>query len=97
MPAPQPRKCLVIRETTCAPPWQTDGRLTFFYLPTYAPELNPDELVWKNVKHDNIGKASIRNAYELRSRATSALQYLHDTPELIKAIFRTPRLAYIHA
>jgi transposase len=76
---------------------QTNGMLTLFYLPTYAPELNPDELVWKNVKHDNIGKASIRNAYELRCRATAALQHLRDTPELIKAIFRAPRLAYIHA
>lgn len=76
---------------------QTNGKLIFFYLPTYAPELNPDELVWKNVKHDNIGKASIRNASELRSRATAALQHLRDAPELIKAIFRTPRLAYIHA
>ena len=75
---------------------KTDGKLTLFYLPTYAPELNPDELVWKNVKHDNLGKASIRNSYELRSRATAALQYLRDTPELVKAIFRAPRLAYIH-
>ena len=74
-----------------------DGKLTFFYLPTYAPELNPDELVWKNVKHDNLGKASIRNFYELHSRATAALQNLRDTPELIKAIFRAPRLAYITA
>lgn len=55
---------------------RTDGRLTLFFLPSYAPELNPDELVWKSVKHDKIGKASIRNIAELRSRATAALQHL---------------------
>src|SRR5919202_6174942 len=30
----------------------TDGRLKLFCLPGYSPELNPDEWVWKNVKHD---------------------------------------------
>ena len=30
----------------------TAGKLTLFYLPGYSPELNPDEWVWKNVKHD---------------------------------------------
>lgn len=74
----------------------TEGKLTLFFLPAYAPELNPDELVWKNVKHDNIGKASIRNGPELHSRAVGALRNLRDTPELIKAIFQVPRLAYIH-
>jgi transposase len=28
---------------------KTEGRLTLFFLPPYSPELNPDELVWKNV------------------------------------------------
>ena len=32
----------------------TAGKLTLFYLPGYSPELNPDEWVWKNVKHDRI-------------------------------------------
>jgi transposase len=28
----------------------TNGQLRLFFLPGYAPELNPDEWVWKNVK-----------------------------------------------
>lgn len=28
----------------------TKGKLRLFYLPPYSPELNPDELVWNNVK-----------------------------------------------
>jgi transposase len=31
------------------------GRLRLCFLPRYAPELNPDEWVWKHVKHDRIG------------------------------------------
>lgn len=30
----------------------TGRRLRLFFLPPYSPELNPDEWVWKNVKHD---------------------------------------------
>jgi len=29
-------------------------RIELFFLPPYSPDLNPDEWVWKNVKHDNI-------------------------------------------
>ena len=32
----------------------TNGRLELFFLPPYSPELNPDEWVNKNVKHDRI-------------------------------------------
>lgn len=73
----------------------TGGRLTLFFLPPYSPELNPDELVWKNVKHDQIGRSSIRNGFELRSRAIAALESLRELPEIITGFFRAPRLAYI--
>jgi transposase len=33
------------------------GRLELFFLPPYSPELNPDEWVNKNVKHDRIARA----------------------------------------
>ena len=34
----------------------TEGRLKLFLLPAYSPELNPDEWVWKNVKHDRSAR-----------------------------------------
>ena len=37
----------------------TEGRLKLFFLPGYSPELNPDEWVWKNVKHDRIAKIGV--------------------------------------
>ena len=35
----------------------TRGRWELFFLPPYSPELNPDEWVNKNVKHDKIARA----------------------------------------
>jgi hypothetical protein len=40
-----------------------------FVLPAYSPQLNPDEWVWKNVKHDRIGRAGVTNADDLKAKA----------------------------
>ncbi|TQM11044.1 IS630 family transposase [Pseudonocardia kunmingensis] len=75
----------------------TEGRPRLFFLPPYSPELNPDEWVWKNVKHDRIGKTAISSADDLRGKAESALLRLQRLPELIRAFFRDPCLRYITA
>jgi transposase len=75
----------------------TGGRLQLFFLPTYSPELNPDEWVWKNVKYDRIGRAGITNAADLHTKATRALQRLQDLPGIVRGFFADPDLRYIHA
>src|SRR5260370_4385684 len=35
-----------------------DGKLRLFYLPPYSPDRNPDELVWKHLKADTVGRTS---------------------------------------
>src|ERR1700731_4938951 len=35
------------------------GKLRLFYLPPYSPDRNPDELVWKHLKADTVGRTSI--------------------------------------
>lgn len=72
-----------------------DGRLRLFFLPGYSPELNPDEWVWKNVKHDQIKRAGIQRGSELFGIATRALERLQRLPETIRGFFRDPSLAYI--
>jgi transposase len=39
----------------------TQGKLTLHFLPGYAPDLNPDELVWSHAKHTDV-KQSERGA-----------------------------------
>src|SRR5213079_3000377 len=73
----------------------TDGRLRLFFLPGYSPELNPDEWVWKNVKHDDIKRRGIQRGSELFGIATRALERLQRLPETIRGFFRDPALAYI--
>ena len=72
-----------------------EGWLKLFFLPGYSPELNPDEWVWKNVKHDDIKRRGIRRGSELFGIATRALERLQRLPETIRGFFRDPALAYI--
>ncbi|MGH3692976.1 MAG: phosphopantetheine-binding protein [Pseudonocardiaceae bacterium] len=61
----------------------------------YSPELNPDEWVWKNVKHDRVGKTAITSFDDLCDKAESALLRLQPLPELVRAFFGDPCLSYI--
>jgi transposase len=75
----------------------THGRLRLFLLPGYSPELNPDEWVWKNVKHDRIGKTGVTSKHDLKTKAIGALRRLQKLPALIRAFFADPHLHYITA
>jgi transposase len=70
-----------------------NGRL--FFLPSYSPELNPDEWVWKNVKHDQVGRVGIQRKSELFELVTRALERLQRLPDIVRGFFRDPSLAYI--
>lgn len=73
----------------------TNGRLKLYFLPSYSPELNPDEWVWKNVKHDRIGRTGADSQTHLFSIARQALTRLKQTPAIVRGFFRDPALSYI--
>ena len=75
----------------------TDGALKIFVLPAYSPQLNPDEWVWKNVKHDRIEHAGVTDADDLKAKAVGALRRLQNMPHLVRAFFADPDLRYITA
>lgn len=75
----------------------TNGRLRLFFLPPYSPELNPDEWVWKNVKHDQVGRAAVLDRGQLREAVTGALQRLQQLPSIVRGFFTDPHLAYLTA
>jgi len=52
-------------------------------------------MVWKNVKHDNLGRASVKSETELAQYAQAALFKLKQLPEKIRAFFGDPALGYI--
>jgi len=75
----------------------TDGRFTLAYLPPYSPQLNPDELVWNNVKNHHVAKRTITSPDQLTSLCLGALRRLQKLPATVRGFFGHPDLAYIHA
>ena len=75
----------------------TNGRLRLFFLPPYSPELNPDEWVWKNIKHDHVGRMAAKTLDEMRAGILKAVARLQATADVVLGFFRDPDLAYIRS
>ena len=44
------------------------GKLRLFYLPPYSPDRNPDELVWKHLKADTVGRMAVTDKTDFKPR-----------------------------
>jgi len=73
----------------------TNGLLTLHFLPGYAPELNPDELVWSHMKRTGVARAPLRKGETLQDKIETQLADIKKTPRLIRSFFRMPTVAYI--
>jgi len=69
-------------------------KLELFFLPTYSPELNPDELVWNQVKNHTLGRMSFRTKSDLGEALHNAFDSLSKTPEKICSFFRKSSTSY---
>jgi transposase len=61
-------------------------------LPAYAPELNPDELVWSWTKYGRLGNLAAANADWLRDYIATELLYLKRHPEMLESFVEKPKL-----
>ena len=73
----------------------TNGRLTLHFLPGYAPDLNPDELVWSHVKRTGTARRPLQQGEKLRDKIEEQLANLQQLPGLVRSFFRAPSVAYI--
>ena len=73
----------------------TNGRLTLHFLPGYAPDLNPDELVWSHVKRTGTARRPLQQGEKLRDKIEEQLAKLQQLPGLVRSFFQAPSVAYI--
>jgi transposase len=72
-------------------------RLRLFFFPPYAPEINPDELVWNEVKTHGVGRTMIRTPDDLEQAAKSSLRRLRANPEKVRSFFQKDTTRYAAA
>jgi len=65
-----------------------------FYLPSYSPELNPDERLNADLKHAIGTKVPARTKAKLHAAATDHMARIEADPERVKSYFQDPRVKY---
>lgn len=73
----------------------TQGKLTLHFLPGYAPDLNPDELVWSHAKRTGPARRPLQQGEKLQEKVNEQLQAVADNPALVRSFFGHPSVAYI--
>jgi transposase len=68
--------------------------IELFFLPSYAPEYNPDEFVNNDVKQAMARKPAPKSKAELKQGLTSYMRGLQRRPDKIKTFFQAPSVRY---
>jgi transposase len=71
------------------------GRLELHFLPGYAPDLNPDELVWHHMRQHGTSKTPLRKNELLRTRVESDLAAMKADRLLLRSFFQAESVGYI--
>jgi transposase len=71
------------------------GKLQLHFLPGYAPDLNPDELVWSHAKRTGVARNPLKAGESMQQRIDEQLEAIKQNPALVRAFFKHPSVAYI--
>ena len=72
-----------------------NGKLPLHYLPGYAPDLNPDELVWSHAKRTGNARRPLQKGERLDERVFTQLAEIGRQPALVRSFLKHPSVAYI--
>jgi transposase len=70
------------------------GHIEMFLLPSYSPELNPDELLNHDVKTNAVGRKRPRTKLQMITNIRSHLRRRQRQPDLVQRFFREKHVAY---
>jgi transposase len=69
-------------------------QIELFYLPSYSPELNPDEYLNNNLKTKVHSGTPIRNRQDLETKTRSFMRTMLKRPAHVHNFFKHPKVAY---
>jgi len=73
---------------------QHKEQIEVFFLPSYSPELNPDEYLNCDLKSGVHSGVPARSKGQLAKKAISHLRMLQKKPKRVKKYFKHPKIAY---
>jgi transposase len=69
-------------------------QIEVFHLPSYSPELNPDEYLNGNLKNKVLSGKPVRNREDLEKKTRSFMRTLLKRPDHVQSYFKHPKVAY---
>lgn len=69
-------------------------QIELFFLPTYSPALNPDELLNQDVKSNALGRRRPRDLAEMTNDLRTYLRSTQRHPDIVKNYFREEHVRY---
>lgn len=96
------KKCYVIMDnlrvhhSKTVKAWLEENKeqMRAFYLPSYSPELNPEERLNADLKHRLASKVQVRTKDKLKKVAQEHMQEIAAQPERVKSYFGDKKVAY---
>lgn len=70
-------------------------RIEVYYLPSYSPDLNPEEYLNQALKQDVHKGINPRTKADIRHKSQSFMRRMQHKPSRVRAFFKHPKLAYI--
>ncbi len=74
-----------------------DGKIEIVFLPPYAPDLNPDELVWNQMRNVGASKKPLKKGESLMNRAILDLESIKRNKKLVKSFFEEAAVSFAAA
>ena len=69
-------------------------QIEVFHLPSYSPELNPDEYLNGNLKNKVHSGKPVRNREDLKKKTSSFMRTRLRRPTRVRSYFKHPKVAY---
>jgi transposase len=66
---------------------ENSKQIKIFYIPPYSPDLNPDEKVWRHLKHVSLKNHQAQDKVQLTRLVLGALRQMQKNPKLIENFF----------
>lgn len=69
-------------------------QIRLFFLPSYSPELNPNELLNHDVKQDAVGRKRAKTQQEFMANVRRHLRCRQHQPDVVQRFFHEPHVTY---
>jgi transposase len=87
---------LRVHHSTIVKAWLEENKdqIEVFYLPSYSPELHPDEYLNGDLKQSIRSGRPARSEKDLSKKTRSFMRKLQNRPHHVRNYFRNPKISY---